>query len=106
MPPTLKSFTAEVLRECQERDERRRALNREADQLEKENKVILADLHAAFLAEGKTSIKRGELLALLEEYRERVKWQEEYLRECGGEKAAALQAAAAMKTKVTIRPAV
>lgn len=103
MPPTLKSFTAETLRQCQERDKSRLELDRESRQLKEANDIVFADLKEALAAEGRKSIKRGDLVAELEEYRKQVAWKEQFLRECGDAKVAEVTAAAETGIRIKLR---
>jgi hypothetical protein len=72
--------------------DKRRALNREVDLLEREQKAIAADLHAATLAAGGQCKKFGFFLRLTERAG-RPSWKDEYIASMGSDAAEKIQSA-------------
>ena len=98
----LKPFTEQALREWVERDERRKDLEREARQLDAENKLVAADLLAVLKAAGQAKITRGEFTAEQDKAKGSVSWKDAFIRAQGADAAIKLAAAAPEKDVVKI----
>lgn len=102
---TLRSFTEDELRAFVAGEERRLELDRESRQITAANDLLRKDLKEAFVAEGKATFKRGEFVAVLEDKVAQVAWKEEFLRECGAGKAAAVAKSVGTTSKAQVRKA-
>jgi len=102
-PAALKQFDEAALKEWVERDERRLELEREARQLDQENKLTAQDLLRALKEAGKTKVARGLFEAEIENKRSQVSWKDVFLRIVGAEAASKIAANAPMKESVKIR---
>jgi hypothetical protein len=99
---TLRTLTPETLLLWHERDERRRALEREARQLKQANDQVEDAIEAALLREGKEACRRHGFKLELVNGRAVVSWKEEYLKVAGPEAAAAAIAAAPTPKRLAI----
>jgi hypothetical protein len=95
-------ITREELDEYARLNTERKAIDKQSRTLASRCKQIEAAVEEQLIADGKNACKRyGYQLALVEG-RASIAWKDEFIRECGSEKVAALQAAAPITTKVTI----
>lgn len=99
-------LTKEELDEWREKNARRLELDRESKALDERCKQILAKATDLLKESGKASIKRfGFTLAWIAG-RATVAWKDAFLKECGSDKAAELQAEAAknVEKKISVTP--
>lgn len=107
MPKDVPHLVKAEIEEYLALEEKRKAANRQADDIEKQAKVLKARIEAFIVAKGGSArtVERSGYVLSIKQKAGSVAWKEEFLRVAGQEEAARLSAAAPKRDYLSVEPA-
>lgn len=102
---SLRAITADLLREVHDRNQQRLDLDRQSRTLAQANEAPLQQIRDALEAEGRSEVRRGDLVARLEDGRATVSWKNEFVAVAGEEEANRLVREAPIPKRVVVSAA-